>query len=66
MNLKKSLKIAMVNKDIDQKELSALSGVNESTLSQTITGKSSPNTKTIEKLAKGLGISYAELILLGE
>ena len=66
MNLKKALNIAMAMKELDQKDLAKLSGVNKTTISQTINGKTKPGTGTMEKLAKGLGITYSELVALGE
>ena len=66
MNVKKAIKIAMAQRDTNQKELSVSSGVSETTLSHTISGRSSPNAKTIAKIAKGLSMSYSELVKLGE
>ena len=66
MNVKKAIKVAMAQRDTNQKELSASSGVSETTLSHTISGRSSPNAKTIAKIAKGLDMSYSELVKLGE
>ena len=66
MNIKKALKIAMAQKDLNQKELFEISGVSATTISQTITGKSTPNIATVEKLAHALGLSYLELLVLGE
>lgn len=66
MNTKKAIKIAMINADINQKELAVLSAVSETTISHTISGKTSPNVRTLAKLAKGCGISYSDLSKLGE
>ena len=66
MNIKKALRKAMAERDIDQKDLAELSGISKTTISQTMTGKTSPNSATISKLAQGLGFSYSELIALGE
>ncbi|MGB5990667.1 MAG: helix-turn-helix transcriptional regulator [Marinifilaceae bacterium] len=66
MNVKKAIKIAMAQRDTNQKELSVSSGVSETTLSHTISGRSSPNAKTIAKIAEGLNMSYSELVKLGE
>lgn len=62
----KAIKIAMVQKEINQKELAELSGVSETTISHTLSGKTSPNTKTLSRLAKAMSMSYSELIKLGE
>ena len=66
MNTSKAIKIAMINKEINQKELASLSNVSETTISQTLSGKTSPNTRTLSKLAKAMEMSYSELIKLGE
>lgn len=66
MSASKSIKIAMVHADINQKELSALSGVSETTISQTLSGKTSPNTRTLSRLAKAMKMDYSALIKLGE
>lgn len=66
MSTAKAIKIAMIHKEINQKELSELSGISETTISHTLSGKTSPNTKTLSRLAKSMGISYSSLIKLGE
>ena len=66
MNTKKAIKTAMVQMDINQKELSELSGVSETTISHTLSGTSSPNTRTISRMAKAMNMEYSELIKLGE
>ena len=66
MNTSKSIRIAMINAGINQKELAVASGISETTISHTISGKSSPNAKTLSRLATGMNISYSDLIKLGE
>lgn len=66
MCIKKSIKIAMVNADVNQKELSKLSGISETTISHTLSGTTSPNTKTLSRLAMAMNVSYSDLIKLGE
>lgn len=66
MNLKKALKVAMASAEVNAKELAVKSGVSETTISHTITGRTVPSSKTLSRLAKGLGIGYSELIKLGE
>jgi transcriptional regulator with XRE-family HTH domain len=66
MNIKKAIKIAMAKRDITQKELSEKSGVSETSISQTLTGKTNPNTKTLARIAKAMNMEYSELIKLGE
>lgn len=66
MNTSKAIKIAMIKRDINQKELSRLSGVSETTISHTVSRKTSPNTKTLFKLASAMNMSYSDLIRLGE
>ena len=45
MNISKAIKIAMVHKGINQKELAEMSDINVATLSHTLSGKSKPNAK---------------------
>ena len=66
MDIKKAVRLAMAANGIRQKELSKLSGISETTVSAMMTGKANPNSETIGKMAKGLGLSYSELIALGE
>jgi len=66
MNTSRAIKIAMVKRDINQKKLSRLSGVSETTISHTVSQKTSPSTKTLSKLATAMNMSYSDLIKLGE
>jgi len=64
MSIANQLDKAMKNyrpNGITQAELSALSGVPQPTISRTLSGDSTPETKTILKLAKALNISPLEL-----
>lgn len=66
MNISNAIKIAMIKRSINQRELSRLSGVSETTISHTVSSKTSPNTKTLSRLAAAMDMSYSELIRLGE
>ncbi len=66
MSTSKAIKIAMIKKGINQQQLSKMSGVSETTISHTLTGKTSPNTKTLSRLAKGMSMDYSDLIKLGD
>jgi len=66
MNIKKSVRIAMAIKGINQKELARLSGISDTTVSSMMTGKANPNNATISRMAEGMGFSCSELIALGE
>ena len=66
MTINKAIKIAMIQEEINQKELAQLSGVSETTISHTLSDKTSPNTKTLSRLAKAMNMSYSDLIKLGE
>ena len=45
-----------------QKELSALAGVRQSTISDIEQGRASPRVDTLEKLAKALGVTLVQLV----
>ena len=66
MTINKAIKIAMIQEEINQKELAQLSGVSETTISHTLSDKTSPNTKTLSRLGKAMNMSYSDLIKLGE
>jgi transcriptional regulator with XRE-family HTH domain len=52
--------------DMNQKELAEKSGVDKTTICHTLAGKTSPNQRTLERLAKALGYSYPTFTQLGE
>jgi len=62
MTLGRSIRIALAERDLNQKQLSELSGVSMVTISQTISGQTKPTMRTIEKLASALGMTSAELV----
>ncbi len=66
MNIKKAIKIAMATQDIEQKDLSASSGIAQGHLSNLINGKRSATLPTVQKIADALGMKMSELIALGE
>jgi transcriptional regulator with XRE-family HTH domain len=51
------LKKAMIERDISQTQLSALSGIGKSSISQYLSGKNIPSDKAKKKLADALDIS---------
>jgi transcriptional regulator with XRE-family HTH domain len=56
-----NLKRAMDERNISQSELSALTGLSKSGISQYLSGKSNPNDKAKRKLADALEVSIAYL-----
>lgn len=66
MSIIKTIKIKMVELELNQAELAEKAGINVSVLSQTLTNKRSPQQKTLVKIAKAIGMTYAELISTGE
>ena len=66
MNIRKSIKYAMVRADINQIQYAELAGVSRAYLNLCVSGKANPSTKTLEKLAKVAGLSVSEFIALGE
>ena len=51
------LKKAMLERDMSQTQLSTLSGIGKSSISQYLSGKNVPNDKAKNKLADALGVS---------
>ena len=51
------LKQAMTERDMNQTQLSALSGIGKSSISQYLSGKNVPNDKAKQKLADALDVS---------
>lgn len=62
MNFAKNLKKAMEEKNISQSELSVLTGISKSGISQYLSGKYEPKGKIISKLAETLGCSTESLM----
>ncbi|WP_371378327.1 helix-turn-helix domain-containing protein [Sporomusa aerivorans] len=60
MSFSEKLKLILTEKGISQYRLSKLSGISQSTLSDIITGKKSPNGITLRKICDALGLSLAE------
>ena len=65
-NIKKSMKLAMAHRDINQKELSIASGVGELTISRISQEKIMPTMETIEKLATATDYTLIEFLALSE
>lgn len=61
MSFAKNLKKAMEERNMSQAELSALTGIGKSSISQYLSGKNEPNQKRIEKIAEALECSIAFL-----
>ena len=61
MSFARNLKTIMKERDISQAELSALSGISKSGISQYLSGKYEPKGKIIKKLADALECSDTEL-----
>ena len=66
LNLKKALKRAMAEAEINQAELAKRIGRSISMMSLMINGKRSINLLTLEKIASALGMKLSALIALGE
>ena len=66
MNIRKSMKIAMAQCEINQQELAVVSGVSEITISNISRGKGNPTMETISKLAKATDYNLGAFISLGE
>lgn len=56
------LRIEMAKKNINQKELSVMSGVREATVSQIMNSKSKGSLSTWKKLSNALGCRLSQLV----
>lgn len=61
MKFSDRLKQAMEEKNVSQAELSTLTGIGKSSISQYLSGKNEPKPKAVEKIAEALGVSVAFL-----
>lgn len=61
MNFAKELKEAMSKKNISLTELSSLSGVGKSNISQYLSGKNTPKETVKQKLSEALDYSFDEI-----
>lgn len=61
MSFEKNLKKAMDERKMTQAELSDLTGIGKSSISQYLSGKNEPNQKRIEKISEALECSVAFL-----
>jgi len=66
MNIGRSLKIALVMKEMRQTELAEKIGCNQSNISYWASRGSKIHLETVEKLASALGYPVSEFIALGE
>lgn len=65
MNLRKSIKTALAQRDMSQKALATKLGMLETSLSQLAAQKSCTGA-TLQKLADAFGLKVSEFIALGE
>lgn len=61
MSFSKNLKKAMEERNMSQAELSALTGIGKSSISQYLSGKNEPKPHAVEKMAEALECSVAYL-----
>ena len=61
MSFAHNLKIIMQEKNLSQTDLSILTGIGKSSLSQYLSGKNTPSRGRIAKMASALGISIGRL-----
>ncbi|SDF77619.1 XRE family transcriptional regulator [Sporomusa acidovorans] len=66
MNFSIRLKTAMDEKQINQSDLSALTGMSKASISQYLSGKNEPSKKNIAKIAEALKVTEAWLMGLDE
>ena len=66
MNVSKSLRLAMVHKDVSQSELAGKTGLSRPTLSMIAKGKRSISGRSLELICEALDYKASEFIALGE
>lgn len=67
MNHAKAIKISMAMASIKtQAELSKMSGVTQSAISNIVSGNSSPTAGTLDKLITAMSTTYGEYVRRGE
>lgn len=65
MNFRKSLKLALIQRDMSQKALAEKLGMRETSMSQLAAQKSCTGA-TLQKIADAFGMKVSEFIALGE
>ena len=58
----KKLKQLMISKSLNQKDLATMAHVSQATISKWVKGELSPKVKSVEPLAKSLGLTVGDLI----
>ena len=66
MNFKKSLKLALMDREKTQDWLAGRLGVTKATVSSYVSKTGRPRGETIEKVCKALDMKVSECIALGE
>ncbi len=66
MNISKSLRLALVHKDVSQAELAEKTGLSKPTLSLIAKGKRSISGRSLELICDALEYKASEFIALGE
>lgn len=59
---RKTVRVAMAERGINQKQLASLAGVEKTTLSCIMTGKSGGRPETWDKIAKALGVPVLDIL----
>lgn len=65
MNLRKSIKVALAQRDMEQKTLAEQLGMSQSSMSQ-LAAQESCTGATLKKLAEAFGMKVSEFVALGE
>lgn len=65
MNLRKSIKVALAQRDMEQKALAEQLGMSQSSMSQ-LAAQESCTGATLRKLADAFGMKVSEFVALGE
>lgn len=65
-DIKKSLRVALAQRNMTQTELAELLEVTPQMVSRWISSEADLNVKTVGRIAEVLGLSVSELVALGE
>lgn len=66
MNIGKSIKLSLIERDLKAQDLAKSVGISKSYLSQISNGHRLPGVDIIQKIASSLGYSVSEFVALGE
>lgn len=66
INIGSSIRIARIQRNLNQKELAERSGITDNFLSRIESGTREPSWSTLQAIAKGMGLPLTVLVILSE